>query len=203
MKGMFVMYGGLIILVLAWGLSAVTQQLGAAEFLVGLFGDAINPFWIPSLVFVLAAATSFATGSSWGTTGILLPLALPLVWNLGLEANIPTDALYTLAFSSVGAVLAGAVFGDHASPISDTTILSSLAAQCDHVEHVNTQLAYALVVVVVSFAALLAVGLAGAPWWLVYLFGTAAIVAIVYGFGRDPSAAPAPAPSPAAEPGSS
>jgi Na+/H+ antiporter NhaC len=187
MRGMWVMFGGLIILVLAWGLSAVTQQLGAAEYLAGLFGGAIAPVWIPALVLVLAAAISFATGSSWGTMGILMPLALPLVWTLGLELNFAAGALHTLVLASVGAVLAGSVFGDHASPISDTTILSSLAAQCDHVEHVNTQLAYALVPLALSFIAMLAVGLIGVPWWLLYLLGTAAILALVYGAGSNPS----------------
>jgi Na+/H+ antiporter NhaC len=189
MRGMFVMFGGLVVLVLAWGLSAVTQQLGAAEFLVGLIDDAVSPFWIPSIVFLLAAATSFATGTSWGTAGILLPLALPLVWSLGIEAELGPAALQHLVAGSAGAVLAGAVFGDHASPISDTTILSSIAARCDHVEHVNTQLVYAGVCLAISFAGLLVVAFTGAPWWLVYVLGTGAIVAVVYGFGRDPSPA--------------
>jgi Na+/H+ antiporter NhaC len=201
MRGMWVMFGGLIILVLAWGLSEVTQQLGAAEYLAGLFGGVIAPAWIPALVLVLAAAIAFSTGSSWGTMGILMPLALPLVWTLGLELNLPAVALNTMVLTTVGAVLAGAVFGDHASPISDTTILSSLAAQCDHVEHVNTQLVYALVPLALSFVALLAVSLIGVPWWLVYVLGTASMIALVYGVGSDPSPDPV-RPDSAAEPDS-
>jgi Na+/H+ antiporter NhaC len=188
MRGMYVMFGGLLILVLAWALSALARELGTAEFLVGLFGQVLDPAWMPAILFVLAGSTAFATGSSWGTMGILMPLALPLVWVLGLELNLAAGAMQQLVSSAVGAVVAGSVMGDHASPISDTTILSSLAAQCDHVEHVNTQLPYAAACAGLTLAGLIATALAGLPWWLVHLLGFAAIVAIVTQLGRAPVA---------------
>jgi Na+/H+ antiporter NhaC len=185
-RGMFVMFGGLIILVLAWSLSAVTRDLGAAEYLVGVFGTALDPFWVPSIAFVLASMMSFATGSSWGTMGILMPLALPLVWSFGPEMNLPLEVAHTLVFSTTGAVMAGSVFGDHSSPISDTTILSSLGADCDHVEHTNTQLAYAAVCGALALAGLVVVKLTGAEWWVIHLLGLGATVGVIYAFGKTP-----------------
>ncbi len=187
MKGMWVMFGGLLILVLAWALSAVTRELGTAEYLVSIFGQTLDPTWMPAILFVLSGFTAFATGSSWGTMGILMPLALPLVWSLGLDANLASEASHQLVFASVGSVVAGAVMGDHASPISDTTILSSLGSQCEHVEHVNTQLPYAAVCVALVLAGFAVMKLTGAPWWLIQLLGFGAILAIIYYFGKKPT----------------
>ena len=184
MKGMWVMFGGLLILVLAWALSALTRELGTAEYLVGIVGRTLDPTWMPTILFVLSGFTAFATGSSWGTMGILMPLALPCVWSLGLEANLASEAMSQLVYASVGTVAAGAVMGDHSSPISDTTILSSLGAQCDHLEHVNTQLPYAAVCVVLVLAGLVLTKLTGAPWWLIHLLGFGAIFAIIRYFGK-------------------
>jgi Na+/H+ antiporter NhaC len=202
MRGMYVVFGGLIILVLAWALSALTRELGTAEFLVGVFGHRLDPSWMPAILFVLSGLTAFATGSSWGTIGILMPLSLPLIWSMGADLGQVTDGMHELVFISVGAVLAGSALGDHASPISDTTILTSLATQCDHVEHVNTQLPYALVAAGVALAGLLLIPMTGAPWWVIHLLGFSALSAIVLGFGRNspadpaqPAVEPVPAPS--------
>ncbi len=165
-------YGGLksmlfamIILVLAWALSAITGVLHTADYLVTLVGQALHPGIVPALIFVLAAATAFATGSSWGTMGILMPLVVPLVWAV-LEANgQASPEYYYIIYSTVSAVLAGSVWGDHCSPISDTTILSSMASGCDHIDHVRTQIPYALVVGAVALLLGTVPTGFGFPWW--------------------------------------
>jgi Na+/H+ antiporter NhaC len=173
-----------VILVLAWTLSDITSAMGTAAFLSELLGDRLHPGLLPTVVFVLAAATAFATGSSWGTMGILLPLMLPLTWTLMSGSGMTGPEHMPILYGAVAAVLGGAVWGDHCSPISDTTILSSMASQCDHVEHVRTQLPYAL------FAGSIAIALGtlpagfGVPWWLCLPIGTIALVAGVRVFGR-------------------
>ena len=109
---------------------------------------------VPVIVFATAAAISFATGTSWGTMAILLPLGIPVTVALGGAAGLSLDAPehYTILLGTISSVLAGAIFGDHCSPISDTTILSSTASGCDHVDHVRTQLPYALLVACVGMA---------------------------------------------------
>lgn len=186
MSGMHTMFDGLLILVLAWALSAVTVELGTADYLVSVFGDALNPYLLPALIFVLSALTAFATGSSWGTMGILMPLVVPLAWEIGNASGLPTEMTLEIIYACVSSVLAGSVWGDHCSPISDTTILSSIATQCDHVEHVNTQLPYAMVVGVISILALIAIMVTGIPWWIIYLIGIAIIVGVIYTFGKIP-----------------
>jgi Na+/H+ antiporter NhaC len=128
-----------LILVLAWALGDVCRDLHTAEFLIGLIGDQLAPMWIPAVVFVLAALVSFATGTSWGTMAILFPLVVPL-------AHQVAPGNEGILLGTISSILAGAVWGDHCSPISDTTILSSMAASCDHMDHVRTQLPYALAV---------------------------------------------------------
>ncbi|MEX1054862.1 MAG: Na+/H+ antiporter NhaC family protein, partial [Rhodothermales bacterium] len=175
----------MIILVLAWALSEVTTVLHTADYLVSILGESLPPGVIPAIVFVLAAATAFATGTSWGTMGILMPLVVPLSWAV-LELNgIADPAHYYLLYSSVSCVLAGAVWGDHCSPISDTTILSSMASGCDHIEHVRTQLPYAV------FVGLVAVLLGtlptsfGFPWWGGMLLGATVLFVGLRAFGKD------------------
>jgi Na+/H+ antiporter NhaC len=138
------------------------------------------------VIFILAALISFATGSSWGTMGILMPLVVPLVWNTGLANHLPMTEIHSLIFGSVSSVLAGSVWGDHCSPISDTTILSSSASHCNHIEHVRTQLPYALVVGVVSVFALIAAFVLEIPVWIIYPAGFAVLFGIIHRFGRSP-----------------
>jgi Na+/H+ antiporter NhaC len=189
-RGMFGMFEGGLILVLAWGLSAVTKTLGTADFLVAIFNDSLNPFWIPAIVFVLAGVTAFSTGTSWGTMGILMPLVIPLIWNICEGMSIPYETAHQLIYGSVASVLAGSVFGDHCSPISDTTILSSISSQCDHVEHVNTQLPYALIVGGLSLVCLIGAFVFGIPWWILYPVCASAIFAIIWWIGKDPEQDP-------------
>ncbi len=186
MEGMHTMFDGLLILVLAWALSALTVELGTADYLMSVFGETLNPFWLPALVFILSALTAFATGSSWGTMGILMPLVVPLAWEISSSGGLSAGITHEIIYASVSSVLAGSVWGDHCSPISDTTILSSIATQCDHVEHVNTQLPYAMVVGTISVLAMLGVLVAGIPWWIIYPAGAALIAGVIYTFGKIP-----------------
>ena len=172
----------MIILLLAWALAATTDALHTGDFLANALSGALAPALVPALVFVLAAVTAFATGTSWGTMGILMPLVVPLTWGV-MQANGATADLHIL-YSAVSCVLAGAVWGDHCSPISDTTILSSVASGCDHIAHVRTQLPYALAVGLVGlFFGTVPTGF-GAPWWLSMLIGAAALVGALRVFGK-------------------
>jgi len=166
---------GMIILCMAWALSDVTNVLHTASYLVGVLGDTLNPGLVPAVVFVLSAATAFATGSSWGTMGILMPLVLPLTWAV-LQANgMANPEHYSTIYSTVASVLAGSVWGDHCSPISDTTILSSMASGSDHIAHVRTQLPYALLVGGVALLIGTVPSGFGFPWWLSFPIGVAVL----------------------------
>lgn len=186
MEGMHTMFDGLLILVMAWALSELTVQLGTADYLMSVFGETLNPYWLPALVLILSALTSFATGSSWGTMGILMPLVVPLAWEIGNNSGLPFEITHEIIYASFSAVLAGSVWGDHCSPISDTTILSSIATQCDHVEHVNTQLPYAMIVGTLSILSMIAMLVVGIPWWIIYPAGVLLIIGIIYKFGKVP-----------------
>ncbi len=183
-KGASAMLYAMIILILAWSMGEITDVLKTAEFLVTVLGDTLPSFTLPSIVFILAAATAFATGSSWGAMGILFPLSIPLTWAvMSSQGHTSAEHLHLL-YSSIAAVLAGSVWGDHCSPISDTTIMSSLASGCDHIEHVRTQLPYALVVGGTSLlTGSLLTGL-GAPWWLGMLLGLAVLTLVLRLWGR-------------------
>lgn len=165
------------ILLLAWSLSEIITDLGTAQFLVSLLSDSMPAFLLPSVIFVLGSIISFATGTSYGTMGILMPLAIPLA------AALSPDPGFIVM--SAGAVLTGAIFGDHCSPISDTTILSSMGAGVNHMEHVKTQLPYALVVGVITVLfGFLPVGL-GMPIWIVLPVSMIVIILVVYFFGKS------------------
>ncbi len=127
-----------VILILAWSLSSVIKELGTAAYLVSILQFAVPKFLLPSIIFILGSIIAFATGTAYGTMGILMPLAVPLAY------AINPDMSFIVACTS--GVLTGAIFGDHCSPISDTTILSSTGAGCDHIEHVRTQIWYSLFV---------------------------------------------------------
>ncbi|MDD7182776.1 Na+/H+ antiporter NhaC family protein, partial [Peptostreptococcus porci] len=127
-----------VILILAWSLSSVIKEVGTAKFMINYLSGAIPAFLLPSIIFVLGSIISFSTGTAYGTMGILMPLAIPLAHSINPEMG------YVVV--STSAVLTGAIFGDHCSPISDTTILSSMGAGCDHIEHVKTQMPYAIYV---------------------------------------------------------
>lgn len=122
-----------------------------ADFIANVLVEVnVSPFVIPAITFILAALVAFSTGSSWGTMAILYPLVLPSSWLIAKESGLDYDQSLAIFHNVVSTVLAGSVLGDHCSPISDTTILSSLASSCNHIEHVRTQLPYAFSVGLVA-----------------------------------------------------
>ncbi len=176
---------GLIVLVLAWSMSAVTADLNAKGYLITILGDSLPVVLVPAIVFVLAAVTAFATGTSWGTMGILMPLVIPLAWAImSVNGMANLDGMHIL-YSSVASTLAGAVWGDHCSPISDTTVLSSIASGCDHIEHVRTQLPYAIVVGFVAILIGTIPGGYGVPPWISLIVGAAVLYGVLRYFGRN------------------
>ncbi|MEM6627471.1 MAG: Na+/H+ antiporter NhaC family protein [Pseudomonadota bacterium] len=137
--GMGELLPAVTVIFLSLALGASLRALGTGEFIAGLATGFPAPFMFPAILFLSAAATSFATGTSWGTYGLLIPIAIPLA----IGADMPPALV-------LAAVLGGGVFGDHCSPISDTSIIASLAAGCDHIDHVRTQLPYALVAAAIA-----------------------------------------------------
>ena len=150
--GFKAMFSAVMILTLAWALALTTEELHTATFLVELLGEALNPYFLQPVIFVLAALISFSTGSSWSTMAILYPIAIPLTWTVATLAGWDEPDAAGLLYNVISTVLAASVLGDHCSPISDTTILSSLASDCNHIDHVRTQLPYALTVGSVALA---------------------------------------------------
>ncbi|NNE71906.1 MAG: sodium:proton antiporter [Rhodothermales bacterium] len=148
LKGSAGLVGVTVLIVFAFALGQVSRALEMGPYVVGLVGDGVPTFWIPALVFVVTSFISFTLGSSWTAFAVLLPIALPLAAGLGIS-----EALM------LGAVLSGGVWGDHASPLSDTSIISSMSAACDHVDHIRTQMPYAFAVGGVAFAAYLVAGI--------------------------------------------
>ncbi|MGY8795792.1 MAG: Na+/H+ antiporter NhaC family protein, partial [Woeseiales bacterium] len=171
------MLTGLVLLVMAWAVADVATVLQTAPYLISVLGDSLSPETLPAIIFMLAACTAFATGSSWGVMAILMPLVIPLCWAV-LQSHGIADAEHMhILYSSIACVLTGAVWADHCSPISDTTVLSSLATGCDHMDHVRTQLPYALLGGVAAvLIGILPAGF-GLPWFL--LLPTAAVVLVV------------------------
>jgi Na+/H+ antiporter NhaC len=183
--GVRAMLLAIIILVLAWALSNVNEILHTADYLVSTLGEAIDPPLLPTLIFVLSAFTAFATGSSWGVMGVVMPLAIPLSWAALVANGMTGDQGMAIFYSTVAAVLAGAVWGDHCSPISDTTILSSLASECDHIDHVRTQIPYAIIVGLVAIGiGSLPVAYGYYPWWLGLLASIVILLAALFVIGR-------------------
>ncbi|MBQ7707943.1 MAG: Na+/H+ antiporter NhaC family protein [Lachnospiraceae bacterium] len=150
------MVPAILILTFAWSLKVITDNLGADDYVAELVrGSAAGlQAFLPCIIFLIAIGLSFATGTSWGTFGILIPIVVNCFQN--------TD--YTMMIISISACMAGAVCGDHCSPISDTTIMSSAGAECEHINHVTTQLPYALTVAAVSFVTYIVAGLTKSPW---------------------------------------
>lgn len=134
--GIRTMLPALVIIILAWSIGTVTSELGTAEFVVNATQSWMTAELLPFLIFIISMFISFATGTSWGTMSILTPIAIPLAYTFGGEELIPI---------AIGAIFAGSIFGDHVSPISDTTVMTSIFSGSDHIAHVNTQAPYALV----------------------------------------------------------
>ncbi len=162
-QGIKTMLSAILILVLAWSLAEITRDLNTADVIKNAFGTGFSAWLIPGLTFIISALIAFSTGSSWSTMAIVYPIMIPTAFAVASGAE-GVDAMAIL-YNTVASVLAGAVLGDHCSPISDTTILSSLATSCDHVEHVKTQIPYALTVGGVSLLiGIVPTALGLSPW---------------------------------------
>ena len=176
-RGIALVWPAVLILILAWAMKSIADVLHTDVFLAALLGGRVSPLSVPLVTFGLAAGIAFATGTSWGTMGIVLPLAVPLAYSLsdGQTAG-------PIVWLTAAAVLDGAIFGDHCSPISDTTILSATASGCDPLDHVWTQAPYALTCMLLAGLA----GYCGVAWglpvWAAYallMLGTLAVLFVV------------------------
>ena len=179
MKGV----GGLIpvasLMILAFAIGDTCDTLGTGPFVANAIKSTLAPGIIPAVVFLVSCFIAFSTGTSWGTFAIMIPIAVPMIQIIGLHPGLV-----------IAAVLSGGVFGDHCSPISDTTIISSMASAADHIDHVRTQLPYAMVVALVAaLCGYVPVGFGVAPW-LSLLLGCLAVVILVFWLGRPVSLEP-------------
>ncbi|MGC6487528.1 MAG: Na+/H+ antiporter NhaC family protein [Planctomycetota bacterium] len=174
----------IVILMLAWCIGQTCKDLGTAFYLTAAFRDLMSAAVLPILMFLLAGLIAFATGTSYGTMAILLPNVVVLSHTIGAESSFGGPALMIL---TIGSVLEGSIFGDHCSPISDTTVLSSLGTRCDHLHHVQTQIPYAMLAMGTATLCgyLPMVTLGPSWWWLSMLLGPAALVGFLLVFGRD------------------
>lgn len=183
--GFKMMLTAILILTLAWTVALVTDHMHTADFISqGLQNLSFSPYLVPALTFVLAALVSFSTGSSWGTMAILYPLILPTSWILTQDSGLSYDASMIIFHNVVSSVLAGSVMGDHCSPISDTTILSSLASSCNHIDHVRTQLPYALTVGLVAIFIGTIPSAFGVQAFILYPVAIVVLAIIIRFFGR-------------------
>lgn len=183
-QGMKSMMMAVVILILAWSLGVVLEELHTADFLVTLLSSHLDYHFLPAIVFVLSAVIAFSTGSSWGTIGIMYPLVIPIA--IGIMQGVPDFKLFLVL--SISSVLAGGVFGDHCSPISDTTIMSSMASSCDHIDHVKTQIPYSLTVALVAlFLGIIPVSF-GFPYAISLLLSITACATVILLLGKRTTA---------------
>lgn len=166
------------IILCAWGIKASCDKLVTGQYIASLLSDVVSPLWFPALVFVVASLTSFATGTSWGTMAILIPTAIPVAFSLD------NDVYGITTIICLGAVLDGAIFGDHCSPISDTTILSAIVSSCDPMHHVRTQIPYALTVAFVALMCGYVPAALGLPSYIGILIGFGVFVLLFFGLLR-------------------
>ena len=184
-NGFKTMFHAILILSLAWSLALITKHLHTAEFITGILTRIeIAPQLIPALTFFFSAAVAFSTGSSWGTMAIIYPLIMPATWKIGVDAGLAPEVLTVIFYNVVSSVLAGSVMGDHCSPISDTTILSSLSSSCNHINHVKTQMPYAITVGAIGMLAGTIPAGYGLPLWVCYIASIGAIVAVINVLGK-------------------
>jgi Na+/H+ antiporter NhaC len=184
LHGYKTMIPAMAILILAWSLAYVTEDMHTALFLKSLWSPTLSPIFIPAVVFILSALVSFSTGSSWGTMAILYPLLLPASYQIATESGMGHEEASIIFYNVVSVILAGSVFGDHCSPISDTTILSSLASSCNHIDHVRTQLPYALTVGLVSIVFGSIPAAMGISSWILFPICIAILFAVIHFVGK-------------------
>lgn len=175
-----------IILVLAWALVEACKEIHTAEYIVSVATGFLSPHLIPALTFLIACLVSFATGTSWGTMALLTPLVVPLAVGVTGNAGITGDEAYILLLGTIAGVLSGSVWGDHCSPISDTTIMSSLSCGSDHVDHVRTQMPYAMVVALVGIVVGDLLCAYGFSPWIGLILGAGILYAVLRFIGKSP-----------------
>lgn len=178
-----------VILYLAWMIGAICGDLGTAPYLTVLLSGAIDPLILPCVLFLLSGIVAFSTGSSWSTMSILLPIVVGMAFALGEGTELGGSLLMVI---SIGAVLEGAIFGDHCSPISDTTVMSSIASASDHIDHVRTQAPYAVLTMgVAMLAGYVPATFFGLSPWIGLIAGVVILALCVRFLGRQAEAAPA------------
>jgi len=179
------MLTAMVILIMAWSLALITKDMHTADFISQILVEInIAPYLIPAITFILSALVAFSTGSSWGTMAILYPLVLPSTWLITQQFGLDYENSMLIFYNVVSTVLAGSVMGDHCSPISDTTILSSLASSCNHIEHVRTQLPYSLTVGGVSIVLGTLPAAYGVPSWILFPAGLVVLYLVVRLVGK-------------------
>ncbi|MGV8152901.1 MAG: Na+/H+ antiporter NhaC family protein [Alkaliphilus sp.] len=161
----------LIVLLLSWSIGSVCKSLGTSVYIVDLAKDFILPSFVPALIFIIGGLIAFATGTSWGTFAILMPIAIPMAHAFDISI-----------YAAIGAVLSGGLFGDHCSPISDTTILASMGASSDHIDHVKTQMPYAMTAGLASLMGFIVAGFTGSP--LTIIFTVILMISLVFIFSK-------------------
>lgn len=182
--GFKTMVPAVIILILAWALAGITDDLHTASFITSALGESISAEFLPAITFVLGAFIAFSTGSSWSTMALLYPLILPASWEIAQAGGMGIEESMAIFYSCTASVIAGSVLGDHCSPISDTTILSSLATSCNHINHVRTQMPYALTVGGVSLLAGIIPGAFGVSSFILFPLGIAILFGVVHLVGK-------------------
>ena len=181
-RGVRAMTMAIMVLILAWSIGKVMDDLRAGPYVAGVVAESLPAWSLPSLTFLLAGIIALATGTSWGTMAILFPIVIPVV-----AAHTGSPNFEPLLLGTTSAILGGAVFGDHCSPISDTTVLSSIASASDHVDHTRTQAPYALLCAAISIAiGYVPLGFGLSPW-LSMLVGVVALIAFVRFVGKNPA----------------
>ncbi len=165
-----------LILIMTWTISHITTEIGTATYLIALFRDLIQPLWLAAAIFILAAAISFSIGSSWSTMALMVPVAMPLAHEIG---GVPLMVL------TLSAVLDGCIFGDHCSPLTDTSVLTAIACSSDLLDHIRTQLPYGLLGLGVAAMCFFA-SAAGWPFWILIPAGLILMAIVMRIFGRNP-----------------
>jgi Na+/H+ antiporter NhaC len=177
LDGFGIMLHAVAILVLAWSIGAVAEALGTGAYVTDVAEGVITPTLLPIVILFAAGFISFSIGTSWGTMALVTPVAIPLAWEI---SGGSTEMLAV----ATGAVFSGAIFGDHCSPISDTTVLSSTFADADHIDHVRTQIYYALTAAAVATVGYLLYGLTSLPQLVLIPLCLVLLVALVYGLSE-------------------
>lgn len=174
--GMKLMMMACLILILAWSMGEITSKMHLSQYIVDTMGSSIPGSWLPIAIFLVGMLVSFATGTSWGTMTILTPIAIPLAYNIYGDPKT--------AVMMSGIVFSGAIFGDHCSPISDTTVLSSIFSGADHIDHVASQMPYALTIAVISGLLFILYGFFGLSPFILIPIGVIMALGVLMGIGK-------------------